>query len=305
MLMRHFSYFVTLAREKHFARTAAVCNISQPTLSIAIRKLEDYLQVPLIIRGQRYVGLTPEGEKALAWAQQILIDYDSMREDVASFRHGLTGTLRLGVIPAAMPAVAFLTAPLAAEHPAVSIEIQSMTSRMIQRGLDAFELDGGVTYLENEPLENVKSATLYEERYVFVAPRTKTRENAKSIAWTEAAKERLCLLSRDMQNRRILDNLAKSIGVAIHPTIVCNSFLGVCAHLRCADYASIVPHTFFNVFGAAADLIWLDLVHPTHKQKIGLVVADREPASPLATALLKAASSMKLERDFGKPFTTH
>jgi DNA-binding transcriptional LysR family regulator len=82
-------------------------------------------------------------------------------------RRGLTDTLRLGVIAAAMPAVAFLTSRFADSRPAANIEIQSMTSRAIQKALDAFEIDGGVTYLDNEPLENVRRVPLYRERHVF------------------------------------------------------------------------------------------------------------------------------------------
>lgn len=305
MLIRHLSYFSMLAREKHFARTAEACNITQPTLSIAIRKLEDYLGIPLVIRGHRFIGLTPEGEKALIWARQILIDYESMREDIASFKRGLTGVLRLGVIPAAMPAIAFLTAPFSAAHPGVLIDIQSLTSRMIQRGLDAFELDAGVTYLENGPLENVKSAPLYDERYVFVTQAKTPLSRRDVITWTQAAQEKLCLLGDEMQNRRILDNVARSIGVEITPSIVCNSFLGVCSHLRCADYASIVPHTFFNVFGGAPDLVAIDIVEPTHTQAIGLVVADREPLSPLAATLLKSCQHLHFERPVGARCSVH
>lgn len=68
MLMRHLSYFVTLAKEHHFARAADVCHVAQPTLSAAIRKLEEDLGATLVVRGHRFVGLTPEGAKLLAWA---------------------------------------------------------------------------------------------------------------------------------------------------------------------------------------------------------------------------------------------
>src|ERR1700689_4870294 len=100
MLIRHLFYFVTLARERHFARAAAACNVAQPTLSAAIRKLEDDLGARLVIRSHRFAGLTPEGERVLAWARQILSDYSSLREDLSTLRRGLVGTLRLGVIPA-------------------------------------------------------------------------------------------------------------------------------------------------------------------------------------------------------------
>ena len=114
MLIRHLSYFVTLAREKHYARAAEICNIAQPTLSAAIRKLEEDLQVVLVIRGHRFMGLTPDGEKVLQWGRRILSDYDSLREGLSGSPSGLSGTLELGAVPAAMPALPFLTQIFAA-----------------------------------------------------------------------------------------------------------------------------------------------------------------------------------------------
>ena len=71
MITRHLQYLTALARERHFARAAAACNVSQPTLSAGIKHLEESLGVLLVERGQRYVGLTPEGERALAMAQRV------------------------------------------------------------------------------------------------------------------------------------------------------------------------------------------------------------------------------------------
>jgi DNA-binding transcriptional LysR family regulator len=297
VLARHLSYFVTLASEKHFARAAELCHVAQPTLSAAIRKLEEDLGVRLVLRNHRFVGLTPEGEKVLAWSRQILTDYNSLRDDLAGLRRGLTGILRLGVIPAAMPTVSFLSARFSVNHPAATIEIHSMTSRAIQKALGAFEIDGGVTYLENEPLENVRRVPLYRERYVFVAHRDHVDAVRETISWQEAAVHRLCLLSEDMQNRRIINNLAASIGVTIKPEIVSNSFLGICSHLRHGEWASIVPHTFFYIFGGAPDLVAIDLVEPVHRQSIGLVLSDRDPLSPMAEALLGSIGNTDLEAD--------
>ncbi|WP_247893636.1 LysR substrate-binding domain-containing protein [Azospirillum endophyticum] len=77
-----------------------------------------------------------------------------------------------------MPAVSYLTARFAAAHPAATVEIRSMTSRAIQQGLDAFELDGGLTYLDNEPLDNVRRMSLYRERYAFATHRTNRHDPA-------------------------------------------------------------------------------------------------------------------------------
>ena len=298
MLVRHLSYFVTLARERHFARAAEACHIAQPTLSAAIRKLEEDLGARLVLRGHRFTGLTPEGERVLAWGRQILTDYNSLREDLSSLRSGVVGTLRLGVIPAAMPSVSFITSRFCEDHPAADVEIHSVTSRAIQQGLDAFELDGGITYLENEPLEHVRRVPLYNERYVFVTKRTHPLAGRKSLTWAEAVAERLCLLSEDMQNRRIINKVAASIGVAVEPSVASNSFLGICSHLRHGGWSSIVPHTFSYVFGDAPDLVSIDLVEPVHSQAIGLVLSNRDPPSPMAAALLSSVLTPGLTFDF-------
>lgn len=298
MLVRHLSYFVTLAREKHFARAAEVCNVAQPTLSAAIRRLEEDLEARLVIRGHHFLGLTPEGERVLSWGRQILADYDSLREDLSRLRRGMVGTLRLGVIPAAMPAVAFVTARFCAEHPAADAEIHSLSSRAIQRGLDAFELDGGITYLENEPLERVRRLPLYREHYVFVTRREHRFAARSTLTWTEAAGEKLCLLSEDMQNRRILTNLLASIGIAVTPAVVSNSFLAIYSHLQHGEWSSIVPHTFAYLFGGAPDLAAIELCEPAHSQSIGLVLPDREPPSPMASALLASVLESELRLPF-------
>lgn len=300
MLVRHLSYFVALARERHFARAAEACHVAQPTLSAAVRKLEEDLGVPLVVRSHRFVGLTPQGEKLLAWSRQILADYQSLHDDLSGARQGLVGVLRLGVIPAAMPAVSFVTARFCLANPAATVDIRSLTSRAIAEGLDAFELDGGLTYLENEPIAHVRRVPLYHERYKLVVTAGHRLAGRAEVRWREAAGERLCLLSQDMQNRRIIDRLTASIGIAVHPAIVGNSFLAVWAHLRQGGWASIVPHSFFHLLGTQGELVAIDLVDPVHSEAVGLVISDREPRAPMAAALLAAALSAEIDAAFSR-----
>ena len=75
-MIQHLAYLAALAREGHFGRAAASCHVSQPTLSAGIRRLEAEFGVSLVQRGQRFEGLTPEGERVLVWAHQILADVD-------------------------------------------------------------------------------------------------------------------------------------------------------------------------------------------------------------------------------------
>ena len=83
MFLRQLEYLTALAREQHFGRAAAACNVTRPTLSEAVRQLERELGVPLIDRnGRRFGGLTPEGGRILGWAQEILANEDALRQEL-------------------------------------------------------------------------------------------------------------------------------------------------------------------------------------------------------------------------------
>jgi DNA-binding transcriptional LysR family regulator len=294
MFVRQLDYLVALAREKHFARAAATCNITQPTLSSAIRKLEDEIGSRLVIRGHRFMGLTPAGERVVQWANKTIAGFDCLRHDLGASREGLQGALRLGVIPAAMPAVAALTEPFCAKHPNITVDVQSLPSIAIQRGLDEFKLDAGVTYLDNEPLHNVRKTPLYRERYLFVTSVHGPHAHRQSITWREAVAEKLCLPAEDMQNRRVLNAVVATLSMSLKPTVVSNSFLGVCAHVGRGTWSSIVPHSFAAFFADRRDLKLIELVEPAHSETIGLVVSDRDPLTPLARELMACTLPLAL-----------
>ena len=292
MLLRHLRYFTALARERHFARAAAACNISQPTLSGALASLEAELGARLVVRGRRFLDLTPEGRLVLDGALQLLRDEDILRQGLQGLRGGLTGVLRLGVIPAAMPVVGMLVEPFCASHPAARVEIRSMSSKAIEDDLNNFELDAGLTYLDNEPLTGVRRIPLFLEHYLFATATTNPLADRSQISWREAAGQRLCLLSDDMQNRRILNGVFALQQADIRPDVVSNSFLAILSQLRTGGWSSIVPHSFAHLFGEQRDVALIPLVEPLHIQSIGLVTSDREPAPPMARALEACARSV-------------
>jgi DNA-binding transcriptional LysR family regulator len=141
MVLRHLQYLTSLARERHFARAAAVCNVTQPTLSAGIKQLEESLGVLIVEHGQRFLGLTAEGERVLAWAQRVLVDYGSLQQELSEMREGLVGQLRIGAIPVTLPIVPLLTVPFVKRHERTDIVVILQTSISIQRGLDAYGTD--------------------------------------------------------------------------------------------------------------------------------------------------------------------
>jgi DNA-binding transcriptional LysR family regulator len=128
MLLRQLVYLRALSRERHFGRAAATCGVSQPTLSAAIKQLETEFAVPIVQRGQRFEGFTPEGIRIIDWAQRILADCDGLNQEMSEMRQGLVGHLRIGAIPTALSMVPRLTTPFHARHPNVALSVLSKTS---------------------------------------------------------------------------------------------------------------------------------------------------------------------------------
>lgn len=296
-MFRKYVYLMALARERHFGRAAAACNVSQPTLSNAIRQLEEDLGIPIVERGQRFQGFTPQGQQVLKHARRILAVQEEMNQDLrAAAGAELTGHLRIGVIPTALPSVAHLLGPFARRFPSVRTTMTSYSSRGIQRALDEFELDVGITYLDNEPLSNVRMMPLYSERYFLLVKRTPELEGRTSITWGEAADFELCLLTPDMQNRRIAESAFRMADRTGIPTLESNSIMTLFTMVRHGPWASVVPSQLLTVVAADPALVALPLVAPEVTYVVGMVYADRDPPAPLVQSLLATAAEARVAK---------
>jgi len=240
----------------------------------------------IVERGRRFQGLTREGEVVLAHARRMLAEAEQMKGAIAELREGVSGRIRLGAIPTALPMIAHITAPFSARYPAVSLTVLSLTSAEIQQRIDDFELDAGLTYLDNEPLERVISKPIYLESYVLLTREDGEFGQRETISWAEAAELKLCLLTSDMQNRRIIDGIFRSVGQAPRPAIETNSIFNLCSHAGMQGVSSIVSLQLLEFFGVPVGTKALPLVEPAAQRTIGLIVADRQPMAPLARNLL-------------------
>lgn len=292
MDIRQLRYLVSLARERHFARAAEACGVAQPTLSAGLRHLEDELGVPVVERGNRFKGFTPEGERVLAWAQRILADCEALEQELVRARKSVRGRLVLGVIPAALTMVTALTRALLARQPRVGIRLLSQSSIEIQRGLESFDLHAGVTYLDNEPLTRVRTLPLYQERYVLLTRPDPALAGRTSVAWAEVAELPLCLMVPEMQNRRIVDAAFAQAGVRPVPAVETDSLSALVSHAREGGLAAVAPDHLLRRLGADKGLLALPLTEPEIVHTVGLVVADREPTPPLVAELWAAAQSL-------------
>ncbi|MFJ1598675.1 LysR family transcriptional regulator [Streptomyces sp. NPDC088261] len=290
MLLRQLEYLVALARERHFARAAASCYVSQPSLSAAIRKLERELDVPIVRRGRRFEGLTPEGERVLLWAHRILAERDALRHELSAMHGGLAGTLRMGAIPTALTAASLLTTPFVERHPQARVSLDSLSSRDINQRLAEFELDIAVTYLDDDSLSHVRRTPLYEERYLLLTPQDGPMAGQDVVRWAQIAALPLCLLSPQMRNRRIMDEYFAADGAPdVTPAIETDSVAALYAHLTAGHWSSVISHAWLHMFGVPDGMRVVPLERPAHGPRVGLVIADRTPEPVLARALLQIA----------------
>jgi DNA-binding transcriptional LysR family regulator len=300
MDIRQLQYLAALAREKHFTRAAAACNVTQPTLSGRIRQLEQELGVPLLERGQRFIGLTPEGDRVLKWAHLILDNWHSLQGELAQIKSKkgeLVGRMVIGVIPSALPMASFLTKAMNAVHASVDFTILSHSSEEIIRALNDFEIDAGVTYLDNEPVDGLLRAELYAENYCLFVSEAHALAQAQSVTWAEAALQPLCLLTPNMQNRRIVDRAFAEAKAHPSPRLETNSIMNLISSVRSMGLCSIMPEYFRNALGSLEGVVAVPLVQPVVSHKVGLVAMARDPQPAMVTALFEAAGR------FGKTYS--
>jgi DNA-binding transcriptional LysR family regulator len=282
-------FLLALAREKHFGRAAEACGVTQPTLSAGVKQIEETFGVLLVNRGSRFQSFTPEGERVLDWARRIVGDARAMREEVNSLRHGLSGRLRIAAIPTALAMVAALTTPYRERHPNVQFTVYSRTSLEILELLENLEIDAGITYVENEPLGRVNTVPLYREHYRLLTSADAPLGDRDSVTWTEVSQVPLCLLTPDMQNRRIIDRLLKSAGGESRPTLESDSMILLYSHVRTGRWASVMPAKIAETLGLADTIRAIPILDPDAVQTIGLVVPSREPMMPNTAALVSEA----------------
>ena len=218
-MIEKLELLLALAKERHFGRAAEACGVTQPTMSTSLKQLEEILGVMLVQRGSRFQGFTPEGERTLDWARRIVGDARAMRQEINSLKDKLSGEIRIAAVPTVLGMVASLTTPFRARYPEVRFRIVSCTSADVLGLLENLEVDAGLTYIENEPIGRVRTIPLYNESYrLLTAPDAMFGDRAE-VTWKEVGQVPLCLLTDDMQNRRIIDRALLSVGAEATPTL--------------------------------------------------------------------------------------
>ncbi len=214
MDIKQLKFLIALDQTRHFGQAAALCHITQPTLSMRLRNLEEELDLVLVERGQRFEGFTEAGERILAWARTLLAAHDGLQAEAASCRGQVVGSLRLGSVPLASFNPMALLLPLREKFPELQFQLSSSTSEQIVDGLSRNQLDLGICYLDQVnssffdviELGTTTMGLLHDTRhYQF---------EQSELAWDELGDLPLGLLSKGMHYRQSLDLSFRSRGLA-------------------------------------------------------------------------------------------
>src|SRR5690606_25638334 len=154
------------------------------------------------------------------------------------------------------------------------------------------EVDAGLTYLDNEPLGRVNTIPLYLEEYRLLTARDGVLGDRDTVTWSEVGRIPLCLLTPDMQNRRIIDGLLREMGTEPSPTLESNSMIVLFAHVRTGKWSSIMPAKIAETLGLTDNVRSIPIIAPAVTHAVGLVVPHREPTTPLVTALVAEAKEL-------------
>lgn len=295
-LLDAYRYLAALEQHRHFGRAAAACHITQPALSNALRALETHLEVAIVRRGRSYGGLTAEGEQVLATAHRVLHEQELLRQSLRSGAEQPRGRLVIGVVPTALPIAARFAAWLLERHPGLQPQLRSLASQDIETGLETLAIDIGLGYtdrLGSLQRERLCTWPQYVEHYHLVQRGEPGRSGLAfglPVHWAQAAALPLALLTPDMHNRTLLDEVFRGVGLAVTPALETNSVLALLVAVQGGSLAAVLPGALVGTLaGQGASLVARPLDAPALRTPIGFMhAAAARPSRALQAALALA-----------------
>jgi len=297
-LFTSLRYLVALHQHKHFGRAAQACHVTQPALSNAIRALEEEFGTAIVKRGRAFESFTPEGERIFLTAQRVLREQALLQQDLDSTVNRPVGTLTIGAVPSVMPIAARFVGLLQKSQPGITLVLRSMSSPDIEAGLENLSLDLALGYTDRLKARATTIASLdqYIERYFLLRrakkpSRTGLRLVSDPLTWHDASQMPLCLLTREMHNRTIVDATFQQTQVTVTPAIETNSILTLGLSVLVGDVSSILPGALVGSLRGYSELEAVPLVNPDVMTPIGFMFAATDRPSRALGAALDLAKS--------------
>jgi LysR family transcriptional regulator, hydrogen peroxide-inducible genes activator len=192
--LQELKYFVAVADHRHFGRAAEACNVSQPTLSSQLRKLEDHLGVVLFERTNKRVALTPMGKRLLVHAREALRETELLELTAKAAGDPVAGPLKLGIIPTVAPYLTpLILGPLRESCPGMAIELWEDLTGPLLSLLSAQKLDAAIIATDLRPGTDLTEVPLYTEPFLAALPENHALAGKNRVSAKELAQDLLAL----------------------------------------------------------------------------------------------------------------
>jgi LysR family hydrogen peroxide-inducible transcriptional activator len=291
-------YIVALARERHFGRAAEKCFVSQPTLSVAVKKLEEELGVTLFERSPQEVRVTPVGVRIVAQAEKVLAEAAQVAEIAAADKGPLVGPLRVGVIftiaPWLLPRLVPLVKALAPDMPLILEE--NYTHRLIEK-LKNNELDLAILALPIEEPTLVAQAA-YDEEFRVLAPASHPWARQKTVAASALLDAQLLMLGAGNCFRdQVMDLCASASSQSgISPHVIEGSSLETIRHMVASGVGvTVMPASAVDDISPKDPLLRVRPIRePNPTRRVGLVWRASYPRHQAVDVIRRALLDCKL-----------
>src|SRR3954462_1140835 len=299
MTLTELRYIVAVARERHFGRAAETCFVSQPTLSVAVKKLEEELGVALFERGPGEVSVTPAGQRIVEQAQRVLEEASRIKEIAASGRDPLAGPLRLGAIYTIGPYLLPKLIPILRKNaPSMQLLIQENFTQRLGDALKSGEVDAILIALPFEE-PGVATQALYDESFMVAVPKGHPWEGRKRVTSEELTNESLLLLGeghcfRD-QVLEICHTVRSRERSGLARTVEGGSLETIRQMVAGGVGIPVLPATSIGAGGSNAELMRiLPFARPIPQRRVGLAWRRSFPRPEAIEALRKAILASNL-----------
>ena len=190
MTLQQLEYILAVERYRHFGRAAEACNVTQPTLSAMVGKLEEELNAKLFDRNRQPICPTPVGEQVLRQAKEVLSQADSIKDIVEEEKHSLNGTFRVGILPTIAPYLLPRFFPqLMKKYPTLDIRVREMKTYQIKEALLQGDIDAGIL-AQIEDLEEYDQTHLFYEKYEGYVSREDALFQKETLRTSDVASSR-------------------------------------------------------------------------------------------------------------------
>ncbi|WP_397448334.1 LysR family transcriptional regulator [Pseudomonas sp. NA-150] len=291
MDIKQLKFLIALEQTRHFGQAAALCYITQPTLSMRLRNLEDELDLVLVKRGQRFEGFTQAGERVLAWAKTLLAAHDGLFAEAAACRGQLVGQLRMGLVPLSSFNPVNYIQGLAKSFPELTFNLSSLSSDQIIENLSNNQLDLGVCYLDHVnqnyfdffEIGATRVGLLYDKRHYHF--------DGTEMSWEDAAELPLGMITNGMHYRKSVDLSFRSRGLSPQPILESDSTYQLLQAIHAGFCCAIMPLDS-GLEAPIENLAFINLPDASVLAPLGLVMRKTEPRSAIAEKCFEEAKRL-------------